>query len=93
MNNDKPESTPGNRAGKSPLNAIVIPNDCCEASLPGELQRQIMDCRIPKNEREWWASRRLEKLEKALDDIIEHGVESHEDAHEMQDIALAALQA
>jgi hypothetical protein len=29
-----------------------------------ELQRQIMDCNVPKNEREHWAARRIAELER-----------------------------
>ena len=31
-----------------------------------DLRQQIMDSRVPKNEREWWAQRTIEKLETEL---------------------------
>lgn len=34
----------------------------CKATNPSELQRQIMSSNVPKNEREWWAKRRIEDL-------------------------------
>lgn len=36
----------------------------CDATPSEELRRQIMDSRVPKNEREWWASREIERLER-----------------------------
>lgn len=36
----------------------------CDATLGEELRRQIMDSRVPKNEREWWAAREIERLER-----------------------------
>jgi hypothetical protein len=33
-----------------------------QATDPTDLERQIMDSNIPKNEREWWAAREIEKL-------------------------------
>ena len=38
----------------------------CQATLSVDLRQQIMDSRVPKNEREWWASRMIEKLEREL---------------------------
>ena len=38
----------------------------CQATPPVDLRQQIMDSRVPKNEREWWASRLIEKLEREL---------------------------
>ena len=32
------------------------------ATDPKELERQILDSNVPKNEREWWAKRRIEDL-------------------------------
>lgn len=34
-----------------------------QATDPKELRDQIMDCRVGKNEREWWAMREIDKLE------------------------------
>lgn len=39
-----------------------------EATPRSELERQIMDHNIPKNEREWWAAAEIERL-RANDDI------------------------
>lgn len=33
------------------------------------LREQIMDCRIAKNEREWWASRHIDSLERQRDEL------------------------
>ena len=38
----------------------------CQATPGATLREQIMDSRIPKNEREWWAARTIEKLEREL---------------------------
>jgi hypothetical protein len=38
----------------------------CQATPAATLRGQIMDSRIPKNEREWWAARTIEKLEREL---------------------------
>ena len=37
-----------------------------QATLPKDLESQIMDCRIPKNEREWWASKEIASLRAQL---------------------------
>ena len=39
----------------------------CQATPPVDLRQQIMDSRVPKNEREWWASRTIEELERERD--------------------------
>ena len=39
------------------------------ATPPAVLRDQIMDSRIPKNEREWWAAREIERLRGALSEI------------------------
>lgn len=33
-----------------------------QATLPRTLEKQIMDSTVPKNEREWWAAREIERL-------------------------------
>ena len=38
--------------------------ETCEAT--PHLRDQIIDARIPKNEREWWAAREIERLESEL---------------------------
>lgn len=38
----------------------------CAATLSAELERQIMSCNEPKNEREWWACREIEKLREEI---------------------------
>ena len=35
----------------------------CQATDPKELENQIMSANIPKNEREWWAKKRIEELQ------------------------------
>jgi chromosome segregation ATPase len=42
------------------------PDQPCQATPTGDLRQQILDSRVPKNEREWWASREIEKLEREL---------------------------
>jgi chromosome segregation ATPase len=42
------------------------PYQPCQATPAGDLRQQILDSRVPKNEREWWASRTIEKLEREL---------------------------
>ena len=37
-----------------------------QATPSADLRQQIMDSRVPKNEREWWAQRTIEKLETEL---------------------------
>lgn len=43
-----------------------------QATDPIDLERQIMDSNIPKNEREWWAAREIEKLRAAVQDLAKH---------------------
>lgn len=55
--------------------------ECCASTPREELERQIMDANLPKNEREWWAAHEIERLRAALHHIIEvdhhnHGPES-----------------
>jgi hypothetical protein len=38
----------------------------CKATPREELRNQIMSSIIPKNEREWWANRTIEQLEREL---------------------------
>ena len=54
-----------NRSGQGgQVNGIVMPDDQpCRATDPKELERQIMDASVPKNEREWWAKHRIEELQ------------------------------
>jgi chromosome segregation ATPase len=42
------------------------PDQPCQATPARYLRQQILDSRVPKNEREWWASREIEKLEREL---------------------------
>jgi hypothetical protein len=42
------------------------PDQPYQATPAGDLRQQIMDSRVPKNEREWWAGREIEKLEREL---------------------------
>jgi hypothetical protein len=39
-------------------------NKPCDATPAKSLRERIMDSRIPKNEAEWWANRRIEELER-----------------------------
>jgi len=41
----------------------VTDNDAGQATPRAELERQIMDSNVPKNEREWWAAREIERLQ------------------------------
>lgn len=41
-----------------------------QATDPKDLREQIMDCRVGKNEREWWASHEIEKLESQLTEAL-----------------------
>ena len=43
---------------------------CCDATAPKELRRQIMSSMEPKNEREHWAARRIEELERSLNNLL-----------------------
>jgi hypothetical protein len=43
-----------------------------QATPPEELRRQIMSYTEPKNEREWWALHRIEKLESLFPAILEY---------------------
>jgi hypothetical protein len=42
------------------------------ATPPEELRRQIMSYTEPKNEREWWALKRIEQLESLFPAILEY---------------------
>jgi hypothetical protein len=42
-------------------------NPAGQATESAVLRAQIMDCRVPKNEREWWASRTIAQLTEALE--------------------------
>jgi len=42
------------------VNDWVMP---CKATDSKELERQIMSTNVPKNEREWWAKKRIEELQ------------------------------
>ena len=45
---------------------MSTPDQPCQATPACDLRQQIIDSRVPKNEREWWASREIEKLEREL---------------------------
>lgn len=51
--------------------------ECCASTPRAELERQIMDSNVPKNEREWWAAREIERLRAALQSVV--GCEAHYD--------------
>jgi len=59
------------------------PDQPCQTTPAGDLRQQILDSRVPKNEREWWAAREIEKLERELTAanaelaIAENWVEHH----------------
>ncbi len=44
----------------------MIGETACNATPREELRNQIMSSVIPKNEREWWANRTIEQLEREL---------------------------
>jgi len=48
-----------------PVDNIVMPDydRPCQATDPKELERQIMNSSVAKNEREWWAKQRIEELQ------------------------------
>ena len=76
----------------------LFASEPCEATPDHVLRTQVMDSRIPKNEREWWAKReiesqqaRIEALEKAATEVVECGVDAMAyDRRQVLD-ALAAL--
>jgi hypothetical protein len=41
----------------------------CAATRSSELERQIMDSTVPKNEREWWAAREIERVREQASDM------------------------
>ncbi len=44
----------------------MVSDTPCNATPREELRNQIMSSVIPKNEREWWANRTIEQLEREL---------------------------
>ena len=57
-----------------------------QATPSADLRQQIMDSRVPKNEREWWAQRTIEKLETELSAArsdIAHYLRDNLTAHQM----------
>lgn len=46
----------------------------CQSTDPRELERQIMSECVPKNEREWWAKKRIEELQDFADNSSENQV-------------------
>lgn len=55
---------------RSPVERGVMCEATGEATPVKELRRQIMSSMEPKNEREHWAARRIEELEKTLNDLL-----------------------
>ena len=54
----------------------------CKATPREELRNQIMSSIIPKNEREWWAKRTIEQLERELNALTkERDIESERATH------------
>ena len=49
----------------------MIGETACNATPREELRHQIMSSIIPKNEREWWANRTIEQLERELNEANE----------------------
>lgn len=45
-------------------------SECAESTPSAELERKIMNSNVPKNEREWWAAREIERLREALGGIV-----------------------
>jgi len=57
---------PPDQFAKDYLRPVFKSDQPCQATPSGDLREQIMDSRVPKNEREWWAAREIEKLEREL---------------------------
>jgi hypothetical protein len=52
----------------------------CQATPSIELEQQLMDVRVPKNEREWWAQREISRLRaenEALRSLLAEIVKAH----------------
>ena len=63
------ESTPAGQCGS--LSVIAGSESAACASTPREeLLRQLLDSRVPKNEREWCAAREIEGLRKGLSSAL-----------------------
>lgn len=66
------------RSNLPPLHLMQLPpiineddiSKPCQATDWRELRRQIMSSTVPKNEREHWAARRIEELERVLSRYI-----------------------
>ena len=60
----------------------------CKPTSPEELERQIMDSNVPKNEREWWARDEIERLREHQTECKQHGVDALRRAHEREQRAV-----
>lgn len=54
------------KASAATSNDLLCAGEAYASTPADELRRQIMSSMVPKNEREHWACRRIEELEKAL---------------------------
>lgn len=82
----KPPRTPVRPPPPPPVPVDYIPdagkmveapetNEACAATNSIELRRQILDVCVPKNEREWWASKTIQNLELELNSAHKQIVE------------------
>ena len=63
-NQEKPKNLKEPADCSIQVDKIVMPDDQpCQATDPKELEEQIMSECVAKNEREWWAKKRIEELQ------------------------------
>jgi len=68
-------------------------SDECQATPKAELERQIMDPNVPKNEREWWAAAEVERLQGLLTAKTTPGYELLAGTIEKMEAEIARLRA
>jgi hypothetical protein len=81
-------NTPMNTPTPAPNTASETPPMPCQATDSMTLRKQITDCNVPKNEREWWAAREIEKLQAELTEaraiiLRHHAAQGGEDARRL----------
>ena len=63
----------------------------CQATPREELLHQLLDSRVPKNEREWCAAREIERLREGIEEALMHLDTNYcIDEHSMRDSDAAA---